>query len=273
MSDRETISRVAKILARAGSDNPNEAVQALQGAYKRIVRDGVSLHDLLSLPLEELYQDTLVKLIDVILADQPNLSPSAKREAYSEYMLLIVARFSGASGGQSANPRSSEAKNDQARSREEEARRYEDRRRQQEAERGRGGPPPPSPPRQEEKPYSRQNGNTPKWAIKLYPFTVGKFAFSFSPATFFLDLQALFGRGSIAWHAVSAPGRALRLAAAAMLYGFAFAGVVLVVAGIFHALTNTGPLWDIRLKNAFSFLTAIGFIFKARQMFIAGWFR
>lgn len=273
MSDRETISRVAKILARAGSDNPNEAAQALQGAYKRMLRDGVTLRALLSLPLEELYQDTLVKLIDVILADQPNLSPSAKREAYSEYMLLIVARFSGAWDGQSAKASSFEAKNGQTRSREEEARRYEDRRRQQEAERGRGGPSPTPPPKQEEKPYSRQNGNTQKWANRIYPFTVGKFAFSFSPATFFLALQVLFGRGSITWHAVSAPGRALRLVAVAMLYGFAFAGVVLTVAGIFHALTNTGPLWDIRLKNAFSFLTAIGFIFKARQLFLAGWFR
>ena len=273
MSDRETISRIAKILARAGSDNPNEAAQALQGAYKRMVRDGVSLPDLLSLPLEELYQDTLVKLIDVILADQPNLSPSAKRAAYSEYMLLIVARFSGAWDGKSAKARSSETKSDHARSREEEARRYEDRRRQQEAERGRGGPSPTPPPRQEEKPYSRQNVNTPEWVGKTYPFTLGKFAFSFSPAAIFSALHALFGRGSITWHAVSAPGRTLRLAAAAMLYGFAFAGVVLVAAGIFHALTNTGPLWDIRLKSGFSFLTAIGFMFKARQLFLAGWFR
>ena len=61
MSDRETISRIAKILARAGSDNPNEAAQALQGAYKRMVRDGVSLPDLLSLPLEELYQGSSQK--------------------------------------------------------------------------------------------------------------------------------------------------------------------------------------------------------------------
>lgn len=37
MSDREAISRVAKILARAGSDNQNEATAALEGAYKRMV--------------------------------------------------------------------------------------------------------------------------------------------------------------------------------------------------------------------------------------------
>ena len=85
MPDQRTISLIAKILARAGSDNQNEATAALEGAYKRMVRDGVTIRDLLSLPLGELYQDTLVKLIDVILADQPNLSLPAKREAYAEY--------------------------------------------------------------------------------------------------------------------------------------------------------------------------------------------
>ena len=274
MSDRETISRVAKILARAGSDNPNEAAQALQGAYKRMVRDGVSLRDLLSLPLSDLYQDTLVKLIDVILADQPNLSPSSKRAAYSEYMLLIVARFSGARDGQSENSASSSGHTDQARDRAEKAREYEERRQRQESERGRaGGSAPSPPPRPEEKPFKRQNVKTPEQQNKSYPFRIGKFAFSFSPATFFSALQALFGRESITWYMLHAPGRALRLFAASMLYGCAFAGVLLIVAGILHGLTNIGPLWDVKLKNAFAFLTAIGFIFKARLLFLAGWFR
>lgn len=285
MADRETISRVAKILARAGSDNPNESAQALQGAYKRMVRDGVSLRDLLSLPLGELYQDTLVKLIDVILSDQPNLSPSSRREAYSEYMLLIVARFSGAWDGQSNQSGSSSSngtgKDSQQGSREEEARKYEERRRQQEAERGRGGqsaapppsPPPSPPPNQGGNTYSRQNGNTPEWQNKAYRFQVGKFAFSFSPAAFFSALGAIFGRGSIAWHALHQPGRALRLFAVSLLYGLGFAGVVLVVAGVFHGLTGTGPLWDIKLKNAVAFLAAVGFLFKCRQLHLVGWFR
>lgn len=274
MSDRETISRVAKILARAGSDNPNEASQALQGAYKRMVRDGVSLPDLLSLPLSELYQDTLVKLIDVILADQPNLSPSSKREAYSTYMHLIVARFSGARDGQSESSTTSSGHTDQSRDRAEKAREYEERRQRQESERGRaGGSAPSSPPRPEEKPFKRQNVKTPKQQSKIYPFRIGKFAFSFSPATFFSALHALFGRESITWYMLHAPGRALRLFAASMLYGCAFAGVLLIVAGILHGLTNTSPLLDVKLKNAFAFLAAIGFIFKARLLFLAGWFR
>ena len=281
MADRETISRVAKILARTGSDNPNESAQALQGAYKRMVRDGVSLRDLLSLPLEELYQDTLVKLIDVILNNQPNLSPSSRREAYSEYMLLIVARFSGAWDGQSSQSggSSSSTQDSQPGSREEEARKYEERRRQQEAERGRGGqsapppsPPPSPPPKPNGNAYSRQNGNTPEWQNKAYRFQVGKLAFSFSPAAFFSALGMLFGRGSITWHALHQPGRALKLFAVSLLYGLGCAGVVLVIAGVFHGLTGTGPLWDIKLKNAVAFLAAVGFIFKFRKLLQFGYF-
>lgn len=276
MPDRDTIARVAKILARAGSDNANEAAQALQGAYKRMVRDSVSLRDLLSLPLEDLYQDTLVKLIDVILNDQPNLSPSARREAYSEYMLMIVARFSGAWDGQPNDSGSSgSTQSGQSASREEEARQYEERRRQQEAERGRGGAssPPSPPPGQQDGAFNRSSDKTSKHTnAKTYPFKVGQFTFSFSLAAFFSALGVLFGRGSITWHALHQPGLALRLFAVSLLYGLGFAGVVLVAAGVFHGLTGTGPLWDIKLKNAIAFLAAVGFLFKCRQLYVMGWF-
>lgn len=251
MADLEPVSRIAKILARATSAEPHEAAAALSGAYKRMVRDGVTLSDLLTLPVKELYQDALVKLIDVILADQPSLSPPQRREVYAEYMRLIVAKFSGGAD----------------RSREEEAREYEARRARAEAERNRAPPPP-----KEEKPFSRQNAQTPKPSAATL-FRVGRFVFSFSPATFFLAVRILFGRDSISWHAFHAPGRALRLFAASLLFGCGFSGVVLLLMGILHALTGTGPLWDIRLKNAFSFLAAIGFIWKARALFLSGWFR
>lgn len=269
MPDRTTISRIAKILARAGSDNSNEATAALQGAYKRMERDGVTLRDLLSLPIDELYQDTLVKLVDVILADQPNLSPSTRREAYSEYMLLIVARFSGAWDGKSdrssSNETSSRSKGQG--SREEEAREYEERRAREESARGRANTPPPH-----KEPFKQENTKTPEHKA-AHTFKLGKFSFSFSPATFFSTLQVVFGRGSIVWHSLHDPARALRLFAACFLFGAAFAGVVLTVAAIGHALTHTGPLWDIKLKNAFSFLLAIGWIWKARALHRDGWFR
>ena len=252
MADRDTISRVAKILARAtSSTEPHEAAAALLGAYKRMVRDGVTLPDLLTLPVKELYQDALVKLIEVILNDQPSLSPPERREAYAEYMRLIVAKFSGEAG----------------RSREDEAREYEARRKRAEAERHQA-PPPES----DEKPFSRQNAQTPEPPAAT-AFRVGRFVFSFSPATFFLVMRILFGRDSISWHAFHAPGRALRLFAASLLFGCAFAGVVLFLAGVLHAFASIGPLWNISLKNAFSFLAAIGFLWKARALFLSGWFR
>jgi hypothetical protein len=121
VADRETIRRVAKILARATSPEPEEAAAALSGAYKRMVRDSVTLQDLLSLPVAELYQNTLVRLAEVIIADIPDLSPSERREAYSAYLVRIVAKFSNASPKQRAgiqtsrrrrrgSPRASETK-------------------------------------------------------------------------------------------------------------------------------------------------------------------
>ena len=271
MPDHAAISLIAKILARAGSDNSNEAAAALDSAYKRMVRDGVTLRDLLSLPEKELYQNTLVKLVDVILDNQPNLSLPTRRKAYAEYMLLIAARFSGDWDGQSDRPSSKDSSSrskGQGSSREEEARQYEERRAREESARGRSD----SSSSNAEKPYKQENSKTPEHKA-AYPFSIGKFTFSFSPASFFSALQAIFGRGSLVWHSLHDPGRAIRLFAACFLFGSAFAGVALTVAAIVHTITHSGPVWDIQLKNAFSFLVAIGFIWKARAFHRDGWFR
>lgn len=273
MPDRETIERVAKILARAGSDNPNEAMQALHGAYKRMVRDGVSLSDLLSLPLGDLYQDTLVKLVDVILADQPGLSPASRRAAYSEYMRLIVTRFSGEpAGGYPQGQASGEAGRGQQ-SREEEARQYEQRRRQQEANRRNTAEASGSESQTQEPQFSRQNSFTSKWEKSIRAFRVGRVVFSFSPAAFFSGFQGIFGQGSITWHIFHAPGRALRLFAASFLYGLGFASVILMVIGLVHAVAHIHPIIDFRLKDIFAFLAAFGVVIKARRLFLDGWFR
>ncbi len=262
MADRETVSRIAKILARAGSDNQNEAQAALHGAYKRMKHDGVTLADLLALPLQELYQEALVKLVGLIVAEQEDLSPDSKRTLFAEYMRLIVERFSGASD----NDRFQEetARQKQERSREEEARRYEEARRRQEAERNRESarPGPDFAPKSEPDATTRD-------AVTVQ---LGRFAFSFSPAAFFSAIQASFGRGSFAWNAFRNPGRALQLGAASILFGIAFAGVVLLVAAVLHSVTGTRPFWDVRLKDAFSFLVALGFFLKARRLYQEGWF-
>lgn len=93
MADRETISRIAKILARGTSGNPGEADAAIDGAYKRMVRDRVTIKDLLTLPLVELYQEALIKLVFVVLENQTNLTPPERRKAIENYMALITARF------------------------------------------------------------------------------------------------------------------------------------------------------------------------------------
>ena len=271
MPDRKTISSIAKILARAGSDNQHEAESALRGAYKRMVRDGVTLADLLTLSTDELYQNILVKLVDVILDDHPDLSPAGRRDAYSEYMLLIVHRFSASGSGGGGSSDSSSGK-----SRQEEAEEYERRRREQERQRQNTGSPPPGSDKRE---YSQENSETPK-RDNARPFTAAWPKFSFSPAGFFSLTQAIFHtlrpfftRGSFVWCALANPARTLPLIGASFLYGCAFAGIVLLFAGMFHALTHTGPILDMKLKSAFSFLTAIGMFFKARMLFHSGWFR
>lgn len=268
MPDRDTIVRIAKILARAGSDNPNEAAAALSAAYKRMARDGVTLNDLLSLPTEALYQETLVRLVDMILADQSQLSHATKREAYAQYMLLIATRFSApgqATGAESEG-------HQQERSREEAAQEYERRRRQHEEARGRTEQGRTSQSAGEhESPNSQQNSNTVKQQ-RGFAFNIGRLKFSFSPARFFLAMQPMLGRGSIFWHTFHDPSRALRLFAASLLWGMAFAAVFLVLAGFVHALLGAGPLWDMKLRTAFSALAAIGTLWKGRVLFLAGWF-
>jgi hypothetical protein len=289
MPSRETISRIAKMLAGATGNDSAEASVKLQGAYKRMVRDAVTLRDLLSLPITELYQDTLNKLVDVIL-DEQNLSPASRREAYSAYMLLIVSRFSGLWDGQSESDSSSGAgqgsgQSSQSTSREEAARAYEERRKAEEAARASTsqsqshgsqgnttGNAYGKSTADDEKPFKSNYGNTAK-SWRSTSFTLGRYTFSFSVDGFLAAIHILFGRGSILWHTLHDPVHGMRLFVASLLYGFACAGSILVFAAIVHTLTGTSPWIDIQLKNAFAFLTALGFIWKARLLHLGGWFR
>ena len=109
MKDQQAISRVAKILARATSPEPNEANSALQAAYKRMRRDGVGVRDLLTLPLTDLYQEPLVKLVMVILEEQKSLSPPERRKAFEVYMAMITERFSDGESGETQRNSKEEA--------------------------------------------------------------------------------------------------------------------------------------------------------------------
>jgi hypothetical protein len=295
MPSHETILRIAKLLAGATNSESPEATAKLKGAYSRMVRDGVSFRDLLSLPITELYQDTLNKLVGVILDDQPSLSPSSRREAYSAYMLLIVGRFSGGWDGQGDFGGSSQqpggragqgsGQSSQHTSREDAAREYEERRQAEEAARARtrsnqehgstgdsGRNTSGQSSNADKKPFKSNNGNTAKSANSK-SFTLGRYSFRFSVDGFLAATQRIFGRGSILWHTLHDPMRGMRLFGASLLFGVAVASILLVMAGVVHTLTNTKPLWDIQLKNAFAFLTACGFLWKARLLHLGGWFR
>ena len=234
MADRETISRIGKILARATSDSPNEAEAALKSAYARMQRDGVTVHDLLTLPLQELYQDTVVRLIELIVQDQANLSPSSRRELYAQYLQMVVGKFSGDRAG-GATPK-----------------------------------PPPRDDTSSEKEFKHKNTYTNNEPRQTNSTSVS--VFSSSLAGFFLFLKAICSRGSFLWHVIHYPIMTLRLLAASAFFGSAVAVVLLIIAGVVHSITHTAPIIDIRLQYVFLFLMTLGTIGKTYVLYRDGWF-
>jgi Protein of unknown function (DUF2786) len=262
MPDQVTIQRIAKLLARATSPEAGEAQAALEGAFKRMKRDGVSFTDLLTLPTDDLYQDVLVKLVSLLLADQPNLSPAGRREAYARYMQQIVAKFSGDWDGNQAGQGSGGGQNQQDDDREAAARAYEERRRAEEAarerDRARAGAS-----QQAGSQQSRPNAQeSPGQPSKTYTWSWKGKTFSFSPAAFQAAMQPVWGRGSILWLTLHDPTRGFRLLAASMLWGMGFAVALIALAALAHAVTDTDPLWDVQLKSLFLFLAVVGAIWK-----------
>jgi hypothetical protein len=252
MADYSTISRIAKILARATSPEPNEAKSALDHAYKRMVRDSVTLADLLTLPEAELFQDTLVRLVEVILANQANLSPPAKRTAYAEYMRLIVAKFSGAGEGASTS---------RGRSREDDAREYRERHGYKE-----------EPPKREnaeaekqknDKSFTQKNDKTEKRGKWSSLFKVDHPAPVVEVLTF---IWSLFTRGGLIWLFFHEPVVMFRLLGASILWGMGFAIVIMTVVAFGHIVTNTNPSppFNFGLRNLFSCLTVLGTIWRYR---------
>lgn len=274
MPDQTTIQRIAKLLARATSPEAAEAQAALEGAFKRMKRDGVSFDDLLTLPKNDLYQDVMVKLVGLILADQPNLSPASRREAYEKYLVLIVAKFSGDWDGQRAGQGSGRGQSQQDDDREAAARAYEERRRAEEAARERERARATGGTSQNTGSHTRPNApESSGQPFKNYTWSWKGKTFSFSPAAFQTAMQPVWGRGSIFWYIMHDPARGFRLLMASMLWGMGFAVVLIVLAAVGHAVTNTSPIWDVQLKNLFGFLTATGMLWKTWAFWSDGRFR
>lgn len=246
MADYSTISRIAKILARATSPEPNEAKSALDHAYKRMVRDSVTLADLLTLPEAELFQDTIVRLVDVILDNQTDLSPSTRRKAYAEYMRLIVAKFSGAGEGASTS---------HGRSREDDAKEYRERHGYRE-----------EPPKREQKndtSFTQKNEETEKQDNN---FSFNGLKFPAIVVSTWRAMRPLFSRGGLVWLFLHEPVVMFRLLGASILWGMGFAIVIMTVVAIGHIVTNTNPSpsFDFALRSLFSWLTAVGAIWRYR---------
>ncbi len=250
MADYATVSRVAKILARATSPEENEAKSALDHAYKRMVRDGVTLQDLLTLPEAELFQDALVRLVDVILSNQADLSPSAKRAAYAEYMRLIVAKFSGA--GQSSTSGES--------SREEQARAYRERHGYQERQ---------DQSRRQEQDFAQEKGKTNKQkngstARQENHKTASQENAPNAVIQVLEFMRPWFQRGGVVWLIFHEPAVMLRVFVASLLWGMAFALALVTVAALGHILTDTKPVVDVSFNALSGALTAIGTLWRMR---------
>jgi hypothetical protein len=245
-ADYATVSRVAKILARATSPVENEAKSALDHAYKRMARDGITLQDLLTLPEAELFQDALVRLVDVILSHQADLSPSAKRAAYAEYMRLIVAKFSGAGEGSASSRKS----------REEEAREYRERYGYQQHQ-------------QAGKDFSQENAETENSKNEKEGKRKNEQSFfrkkAPKPVAQVFDLvRPWFERGGIVWLIFHEPAAMLRVFVASLLWGMAFALVLVTVAALGHIVTETKPMVDVPFNALFGALTALGTLWRMR---------
>jgi Protein of unknown function (DUF2786) len=274
MADRADIERVAKILARANSDSEGEAETALNSAYSRMKRDRVTLSDLLSLPETALYQDALVRLAELIVKDQGELSHSAKRELYSAYLKRIVEKFSGGRSG------GGDSKNQE---REEAARAYERRRQEEEARRGQGRnappprpeppKPPPSPPPSQ--PFKRQNVKTEDGEVDLpFRYDPYRFPLDFSVSAFFLFF---FGSNSYIGSIYSYPKRAFELLFRSCLVGgLTFVAVYIALVLIINR-TNFAPVLYVGYAffvnlglTAFVFIFITSYIYYERDWYPRG---
>lgn len=253
MPDYATVSRIAKILASATSPEPGEAQTALNHTYKRMVRDGVTLADLLTLPESELFQEALVELVRVILANQPDLSPSTRREVYAEYLRLISDKFKKAGQGSAGSSA-------QGTDREQAARDYQQRNGYQQ-----------EPPKKEQ----RENDNTFSQKNEKTDNRKNQFAMKWPKAPQSLAqvwgiARPWFERGGVVWLALHEPAVMFRMLATSLLWGMGFAVALITVAAVGHALTDTSPWVDVRLKNLFAFLTALGMVWRMRLFLKSG---
>jgi hypothetical protein len=224
---------VAKILARISGETEENVQNTLRQTYARYRKEGVSFSDVVNLP-DPLYQDGLIEFAKYV-ADQEETDSYAKRSRYDGYLRMIASRFAAGQGSDS----------------------YEE------------------PPRQESprgKEYSRNAGNTAKQENPPKTVRVGKFAFSFSAATFFDSLREGFSQGSLIWLCFKYPGKGGRLMGASLLFGIGTAFVFLFCLGLILGALDFKLPFDMPLTRAITVLAMPIAIIKARSLKNNGWF-
>ena len=269
MAQLESFRRIAKILARVTSDNENESMQSVRSAYARMKKDHVTFDDILTLDVSELYQAPLNRLLEHILNEQPDLSPTKKREQYAHYSFLIARKFiGGAEAYQDAHSAKHEnAKSEEPSSRAEESQRYHERHGYSSNQHTANQAQEETTTSQDKKPFKQENTKT----YKFFNVKLGKLNFSFSPATFFSNITNSFGQGTI-WHScVKNPQAAWHLLYASLIYACIASIVILFVFGILYSIV-TFPIPEMSFASVFGALVATITITKAYLLYAQGWF-
>ena len=88
-----SIDTILALLAKTTSENEHESKQALEAAWKRMKREGITLIDVLNQPKERLYQSSVMRIAE-LTALEKYPTQRIDRETYlSDLYLLVSASF------------------------------------------------------------------------------------------------------------------------------------------------------------------------------------
>ncbi len=168
------IDTIIALLAKTTSENEHEAKQALDAAWKRMKREGITLLDLLNQPKERLYQSSLMRIAE-LTALEKYPTQRIDRESYlSDLYLLVSAYFVNTSTKKPEPEDESKAEKAQRAyekaEREREAnnrRKQEEEQREQKTSRSHQRPPPKEPPKADAQTPALTT--TPFWKKVLIP--------------------------------------------------------------------------------------------------------
>lgn len=167
------IDTIIALLAKTTSENEHEAKQALDAAWKRMKREGITLLDLLNQPKERLYQSSLMRIAELTALEKYPTQRIDRENYLSDLYLLVSASFVKPSTKKPEPEEESKAEKAQRayekaeREREANNRRKQEEEQREQASRSHQRPPPKEPPRTD-----TQNPavtTTPFWKKVLIP--------------------------------------------------------------------------------------------------------